>query len=297
MSAQLDSGDVVFVLGAGASKPYGFPLGHELRANILSETAGGTGNYCKLLGECGFSQDLIRQFHDDLHDALHDTIDDFLTERGSYRGLGTHCIAASLSYCEKHEQVFPKRDWYPNLFRLLDPAGGESRLRGVVTLNYDRSLEHFLWTSVEKSYEGNRRDQAHARLKEFPVIHVHGQLGVYPERPYGPMKTREEIVATAEALQITADETLDRSMHYEKARNLCTKASTVVFIGCGYHAKVLDRLNATEWLDGKRILGTGSGVLGRARERIKQYFAGKIELAEHHVNAQQFIRSEFGQPS
>lgn len=297
MSAQLDSGDVVFVLGAGASKPYGFPLGHELRANILSETSGGTGHYCKLLGECGFPQDLIREFHEDLRDAIHGTIDDFLAERSSYRALGMHCIAASLAQCETHDTLFPKRDWYPNLFKLLDPAGSESRLLGVVTLNYDRSLEHFLWTIVRRSYEAKKRDQALARLEEFPIIHVHGQLGVYPERSYGPMKTRDDIVVAAEALQITADETLDRSMHYEKARNLCAKASTVVFIGCGYHAKVLDRLSATEWLGGKRILGTGSGVLGHARERIKQHFAGKIELAEHHVNAQQFIRSEFGQPS
>ena len=82
----------VFILGAGASKPYGFPLGVELRQQILQAHSSPNTDQFKLLQACGYESGQITRFHDDLHDALHDTIDDFLSDRPTYRDIGSHAI-------------------------------------------------------------------------------------------------------------------------------------------------------------------------------------------------------------
>ena len=77
----------MLILGAGASKPYGFPLGTELRLTILEMLkAPNTAGY-RALDSCGFSAADIASFRDELHDSLHDTIDDFISDRPSRREI------------------------------------------------------------------------------------------------------------------------------------------------------------------------------------------------------------------
>jgi hypothetical protein len=74
-----DDESTTIVVGAGASKPYGLPLGRELRDLVLKIP---TGNYpTRLLNQFGISQDTFRDFRNDLQMSAISTVDSFLEKR------------------------------------------------------------------------------------------------------------------------------------------------------------------------------------------------------------------------
>src|SRR5205814_6081210 len=81
-------------------------------------------------------------------------------------------------------------DWYQYLFGKLNASFeefGQNKL-SVVTFNYDRSLEHFLLTTLQYSH-GKTFDQcADLLMANIPIVHVYGQLS---ERRYPHPEARQ----------------------------------------------------------------------------------------------------------
>lgn len=277
----IESGTVL-ILGAGASKPYGFPLGTELRSSILEMTKADTMPGFKPLVSCGFTPSEIQTFRMNLHDALHDTIDDFLSDRPTFRKIGAHAIAAALMSCEDHSKVFPKRDWYPRLFQLLDFKNGHSLLNGIITLNYDRSLEHYLTQTIEVSYEGQTKVRAMNQLGQFPIYHVHGTLGDYPMRAYHKKVHTEEVKKAADDLRITSDGDLDHSPAYKAAKQLCSSASCIVFLGFGYHERVMTRLGFQDGFKSQPLMGTAYNLNAKRRKQLQDQFQSRLVLDDRN---------------
>ena len=81
---------ICFVLGAGASPPYGFPIGSELVTEILN------------FDDREFPWDELGNRHElkDLQDALrysdHSSVDILLLHRRDLWKIGTHAIAVAL---------------------------------------------------------------------------------------------------------------------------------------------------------------------------------------------------------
>ena len=67
----------VFIIGAGASAEYGFPLGHGLVQNIVAGTAPQGGLSVELL-RAGFTKDELNEFNRKLRGADPLSIDTFL---------------------------------------------------------------------------------------------------------------------------------------------------------------------------------------------------------------------------
>lgn len=87
----------VLILGAGASKAYGFPLGSELQKIIRDIFR--AGHFNQLLDDCNFTQDLIESFRDALYRWPPSmSIDAFLEGRltDKERTLGKVLIALAL---------------------------------------------------------------------------------------------------------------------------------------------------------------------------------------------------------
>jgi hypothetical protein len=254
----------VLVLGAGASAPYGFPLGHQLKSQIIDTTAGDNtvSQRRNQFKEAGFDEKEIREFHADLLRSIHPTIDAFLEDRPSRRNIGAFAIAQELMSLENQEKFFPHVDWYPKLFKelKLHDHGNIANVTAIVTFNYDRSVEHYLRETAMRTYEEVARDKALEKLATVQVIHVHGQLGQYPEMPYVQERTTEDIKKGAQGISMIHDQHLDSSGAFQTAARLIADSSDVLFLGCGYDKRTLKRLGVAGAREGPTFYGTTHGL-------------------------------------
>lgn len=282
--------DTVLVLGAGASEPYGFPLGQELRKRILVSLVGNEKQFLELV-ELGFDPHFIEKFRNDLSDGIQDTIDDFLDDRPKFREIGSCAIAQALMSLELETRLFPKKDWYPFLFNLLEfRKATPPPITAIITFNYDRSLEHYLTKTIDVSFQDNIKDNAEKKLRALPIIHVHGQLGSYPERTYGNKGTQDDLRAAAKAIKITSDKELDDSPEYTMARKLIEEAKQIVFLGFGYHLRSLQRLGLLAPKDGRTLYGTAFGQSPQElRKRVSELFQNKIIFNDNNWTINDYL--------
>jgi hypothetical protein len=89
----------VLVLGAGASVPYGFPSGEELRRKVLRSLGlkpEVPGSLLQLLNNAGFDHSHIQDFRTELLHANTTSVDLFLEKRPKFVDVGKVAIAAIL---------------------------------------------------------------------------------------------------------------------------------------------------------------------------------------------------------
>ena len=153
-------------------------------------------NYLEAVGctqfyreELKYSEDAIDAFGQAFYYSCKNSIDAFLEHRIEFMDIGKAAIAASLIGFEVPEYIFKyKQDnWLRYTFDRLSTRFeefGRNRL-SIITFNYDRAAEWFLFTSLLNSY-GKTYDECVEMLKSIPVIHLHGRLGYLPwEKPPG----------------------------------------------------------------------------------------------------------------
>lgn len=271
------------VLGAGASRPYGYPSGPGLVRRIidnLSREIGAFPNHYAELMELGYQQDCIRGFVRDLNDSGVTSIDEFLECRSEFRPIGKTAIAQVISRCEaEHADKDPlfrvnsneevqKPRWYPLLMRALGPSLetlADNRLR-IVTFNYDRSLEHYLYNALLAKHGSGAETQIIRALNNFRFIHVHGKLGnlhweqLENVRRYGERKMGEDLRQAGELISIVYEGDNQRD-NFTQAQMLMSESERVIFLGFGYHSANLKRLGIRQLKQKKRVItGTRFGL-------------------------------------
>jgi len=245
----------VLILGAGASKPYHFPLGSELITLVSSQHA------IRYFDQAREHFEMInadwRAFKTAIQNAQPPSVDDFLEERQEHEKIGRLCIAGALMPCEHRAktQMFEagqgSRHWYRELWHLMSAPFEEFQENklSIVTFNYDRSLEHYLFTALKSRFK--KSDTECAEKLADKVIHVYGQLGCLPWQasevtqmvPFGEASP-DNIRHAADGIQIMhiAEETSDE---FECARKVIAGAKRVLFLGFGFHATNMKRLGFT----------------------------------------------------
>lgn len=102
----------VLILGAGASKPYGFPLGVELTASILEGLGSDERNgLSRMLRACGFDSEEIDRFRNRLSALGTKTVDRFLEHQPEFLKIGRTAIAATLVPCEDGPAGWANSPW------------------------------------------------------------------------------------------------------------------------------------------------------------------------------------------
>ena len=172
----------VFVLGAGASAPFGFPIGSRLLSLIVGEL-GQPQTISDLHGYCGFGGQEIARFKAALENSGQLSVDAFLEHRDEFLEIGKVSIAIALIRFEQRQTLFgeAKGTWLKYLFGKMNSSFekfGENRV-SFLTFNYDRTVEEFLFTALFNSY-GRSQDECLAQLKHIPIIHLHGAIGNLP---------------------------------------------------------------------------------------------------------------------
>lgn len=300
----------VLVLGAGASFPYGFPVGKRLIENIVDGLRGAdllaqpfpppkvtAGVLVKYLEWCRHSFAEMASFKRELVEAGPRSIDVFLANRDEFMEIGKRAIAATLISCEQPEKLKAidtesppasgKCTWYQYLFEQMDRSEEEFETAPlkIITFNYDRSLEYFLFDKL-KAHFGVSDERAIELIQTKPILHIHGQLGrplflaqAEDSRNFTPatwanrgvrgydqeVHSGKAIMACADMMAIIPDKG-NKGDVLEEAWHLIAEARILCFLGFAYHPENVKLLEVDKHFKGPRLLGSGFR-LGRNEKR------------------------------
>jgi hypothetical protein len=189
----------VLIIGAGGSKPYGFPLGLDLYKNIRNNYVSQLDNYFANDNHGFINPDQIisdaNRFIAEMKKTIGVSIDKYLNINKCFLKHGIDAIVSEiyLSECKSELPLNgnePEGDWYTYLYQKLiqglntadELSNFSDNQVSFITFNYDRSLEYFLFENLYglvKNAGMTKKDLAEKFLK-IPFIHVYGKIGSLP---------------------------------------------------------------------------------------------------------------------
>lgn len=285
--------NAVFVLGAGASCPYGFPSGKELRQEICGHYVSEYTHYLNtykrtIVPIMPQEQHKAREFTDTFRESSTQSIDLFISRNPEFRDMGKRAIIFRIlgdergSFFGEAMGENATQDWYTWLFgKLTDELVkkgdyerfGENDV-SFITFNYDRSLEHFLYRSLVKSFNGIPADRIQEQLEQIRICHVFGRVGPLEWQAkdggveYGAPVASTDVDALCNNIRIVYEE--EDSPELKEARNVLSTASRVFFLGFGYAKENLDALKIPKVLANcAEIDGTALGFTKGEIEAVK----------------------------
>ncbi len=251
--------ETALILGAGASMPFGFPTGRELLDKVCGYLHFGDkmARRATAVEQLKFSTLEINEFRTALLRSGQNSVDAFLEHNKEFEEIGKASIAEVLLTYEKTEQLFERKrteNWYQLLFsamftNCLFEKFGDNKLT-IITYNYDRSLEHFLFTALKNSYHSKSDDDCIAQISKLKIYHLHGTLGKLPWQTkdenlvvsydLGKISAKQVQIASQSIKIIHESEKIESS--YEQAHICLQTVKRVYFLGFGYHPTNLIRL-------------------------------------------------------
>ena len=259
----------VLVLGAGASMPYGYPSGAELRQRLISEDL-----FQDAIDSRELSREDVVSFCETFRHSGMPSIDAFLSRRGqdktastatTFEHIGKLGIALALRKHTTFDALFHKWDeakanridvndnWYEYLWVCLTDGVtkknlarfGDNKLK-VITFNYDTSLEQYLFTALKNAY-GLNDVQAMNELSKISIEHVYGRLtfGIHELCPdqlkYG-VGGLDLISDDADCIQVIDEARGQDSSTLERCFGALLGAARIVFLGFGFDSVNVARL-------------------------------------------------------
>lgn len=255
----------VLVVGAGASKPYGFPLGTELRDRVLEAATAPLSAFQVL--RTGTKPDELLRFAEVLARSGFSSVDAFLEEQPAWISAGKAVMALCLLQAEfkARPHILPPHQpadhWYQSLWACLKaPSWAAFRQQPfhIVTFNYDRSLEHYLAQVLSTSYSVSLPEVVAA----LPISHVHGMLGSYEDSRFGARIDEEMLKAASSGISVVHEREAAHSA-FSQARRRLKASRRVLFLGFGYLPANMRKLG---FADGRSpsprqlVVGTHRGI-------------------------------------
>jgi len=287
----------VLIVGAGAASPYGFPVGTELVAAICTKLSRDNHSTAKaILRELGFSDNSLHLFAEELAFSHSESIDAFLQHRKGWRDLGKAAIASVLLPYERQTKLFEKPDWYHRVLKTLRSSMTTpmSQLT-IVTFNYDRSLEWYLYLTLKNSF-GLAVDEAASMLRSIRIIHVYGSLGLlHPLHEngliFGQPINKDVVDISRKSIRIIHEENED-VMHLREIWNEIYTAKRVCFLGFGYHASNMKRLfpDHLDLPSSTEFLGTAYGISGAEKNKLQERLPFTISFGHALQECDAFLK-------
>lgn len=284
----------VLILGAGASMPYDFPSGERLMQEILEGIRPNSGSelFRVLLG-FGFKSYDIDNFYTGLKHSRKFSVDEFLEHQPEFMKIGKIAITLTLSTYEKRDKLFEQKsdkDWYRYLWVKLSDTNFEDfdkNQLSIITFNYDRSIEHFLFTTMTALYRRSEQDCA-KMLKKIPIIHVHGRLGALPwqgknGRSYHHKINLDQVVNISNQIKIMKEQD-DSPREFEEAVKVLISAELICLLGFGYNTRNLQRLRAKDtFVLRHNVWGTTLGFGVAEKMEIQNTWHVNIDLEHNEI--------------
>lgn len=177
--------NTVLIVGAGLSKPYGYPSGPELLNSIKNNYIRSENRFEKQLAEA-------------IHAYAPTSIDRFLHQNPSFYETGIRLISAEILRYETEsykKEVATENDVIGFILNLIDdPTGTHVERIRIITFNYDRLLEWRIQQRLSVRFDNNQTKVREA-FDLFQIEHIHGSLpSLFDNRlnlPYGLQKYSE----------------------------------------------------------------------------------------------------------
>lgn len=323
----------VFILGAGASCPYGYPTGRELRDSICRK----------------FENDLLKAYHTEkrehpdffvndridlagnfskrfLEAGAGTSIDLFLArmsegDKAKFGQIGKLAIAyymlraeSESRFDEQMTDTSKAEDWYaPFLNRLMRGLNSHDRFQEIernkvtfITFNYDRSLEFYMHRCFTNNFS-LPADYDVSRLgKDFlRVLHVYGSLAALPWQnttgqgmPYRDPRWFGLIDTVADNIQTIYEMT--EPVH-DAIKQEIREAKKLFFLGFSYAVENLRAIGLHEVLPGIgrniAVYGTVQGLSAQSIRELRGYFKEQgLSLNSLHfepVGCLELLRNHF----
>ncbi len=288
----------VFILGAGASKPYNYPTGAGLKEFITSKLFMELLTYFRKRYTLDFFREHWEQRAREFVEAFRDTtgsIDLFLSRRPKYYEIGKLAILYSIFHYEEKSRFGldshqKEGDWYSYLYERMTASSrrpGEISLSSnqisFITFNYDRSLEQFLYNRSINSFSEEFRSEILSQLKTLPIMHVYGKVADLEweeadilKLPYNanpsaidfltdPNSNKQNLGELRshwrERIFIIDEERSNYQQHIDEIRDIIRKANRIYFLGFGFANENMEILGFPNVIHkGQRIYATSSGM-------------------------------------
>ncbi len=308
----------VFVLGAGASCPYGYPSGACLRELICFD-GGFYKDYLNYYNrnKLDTNKAEINRFIKSFKDSNIKSIDVFMANNPTIAPTGKYIIAYEIFRAERNSRFgeeakreqerledlqktsnhksylwgtagFQGGDWYFYLYnRILEGLIGNDALPDFsndnitfITFNYDRSLEQFLYNSLQCLYSEVPEDKIIQILKKLKIIHVYGQIAPLKwqnQNDYVDYKQQiDEPLLECTAKNIETIYEVKENPELQEAQKLLSQAEQILFLGFGYAPENMEILKLPDRTHkATSIYGTALGLESKEkydiRRRIKKW--------------------------
>jgi hypothetical protein len=285
------------ILGAGFSKPYGFPLGNELR-NIIIKSIQGSNFWRTVLEENGVTPDEIIVFRNALIDSQTFSVDQFLNEcrqREDNNRIQDIARLVITMVINSYEDIDGLRKNYANdpgcyqsLIRYILGLKGEDKSLSIITFNYDKSFEHALFLA----YYANTNSKSLSKdlVMKIPFFHLHGDLGTLDwensdGREYRVESNPDKIKKMSKRLTTSYNEILLDKKTLGQMERMLQTSDQILFLGFGYFSNNLMQLNFHEFEGpGKTSPNPFWGGTTPINAKNKQIFGSSIG-----INDKEFI--------
>ncbi len=293
----------VFIVGAGASTEYGFPLGGALVKQIVFHMRKEGTALRQGLARVGVSLRDAEEFGIRLQDSDSDSIDTFLeNNREEFVRIGKTAIACVILLAEaecarQHRLVAdpPADHWLKYVWNIA--RGGcsvatlpENRL-SFVSFNYDRVLETYLDGVIQSTFNLEAAEGSTLRAKAFPIVHLHGQVsGVGFGEIGGAFADNLDLLASG--IRVVHDEVPTNDPAFETAFNMIASARRICCLGFGFHPTNIRRLRLHDIMSpdaqfhgstfdmGEAQIGQALNALNLQMERIRPHLKCEAFLRE-----------------
>jgi len=320
----------VLILGAGASQPYGFPTGEELRSEICKRLSDEKDLVTRIVCEKKSLSD-ISSFVTALRLSRQYSMDAFLAQRSEYELIGKLALAAVLLIRQsKSEPTFDADlSWYQRLFNALidncpDIETFSNNRLTIITYNYDRSLEHYLFLSLKHTF--GLPDKAAAKsVGNLNIVHMHGHVGKVDwegaQERYNifdydgavnswairhassdvELKRARELTLlhrsaskAVDSIKVIHEVDASKLPEFMQARAALSRAQNIYFLGFGYHELNLERLGHAYWAEVVKCKGTAYKLDAQTKNRLSSLRIGDndIKLNLHNGDCYDFLYNE-----
>lgn len=270
----------VFVVGAGASAEFGFPVGWQLRDIIKANCDFGINRFgTREKGDDDLFREAIRNekefdFEADwrrkrlraaniIVNSIESagSIDELIfrhNDDAHVADVGKLAIAQAISKAEatsllSETKGFPTNftgtydTWLWGFFRGLVSGVPRSEMRNIgrnitlIVFNYDRCIEHYLEHALMKNISNMSPEEAREIVNGITILHPYGSLGELDYFSFG----RTDNFALMAPNLITWSESIQRPDIIDQMHRGLEFASQIVFLGFGFASQNMRLLDAS----------------------------------------------------